>query len=398
MSIIQPICVLLAVLVGCGPSYYIALKPEHAAAITTTRVHATIVQEEVEGSVVEARTTVVRGGLIGALVGAVVDAAITSHRASEAEKLVEPIRKEMADFDFRDAFFSSLQRTLPSLHALRVANLTTGKAPRTPAVLAALRARGGEDTLLTLVTHYEFSPDFLTFHVLTIAEIWRRDQPVPRHRGPESARGDDPDPRYHGSETTGGADPDPLYRGTFHYVSEAIVASGDNDAAARAWAADGAAALHAAMREGISETMKMLALDLGPGAAAPDTHTTSAARSNRPPPVAVPAAAPPADAAPMPVDAMPAVAAPQQAAQAGTPPAADPAEPPRTASLEAPPATASPAAPAAAQPAGSSVVAGRVARVPVGTAQPRPRRIVRLDNGMMYSVPIGSALVRIGAR
>jgi hypothetical protein len=180
-------------------------------------------------------------------------------------------------------------------------------------------------------------------------------------------------------------------------VSEAIVASGDNDAAARAWAADGAAALHAAMREGITETMKMLALDLGPGAAAPATHTTSAARSNGSPPVALPAAAPPAAAAPMPVDAMPAVAAPQQAAQAGTLPTADPAEP-RTASLEAPPATASPAAPAAARLAGSSVVAGQAARVPVGTAQHRPRRIVRRDNGMMYSAPIDSELLRTGAR
>jgi hypothetical protein len=399
MSIIRPICVLLTVLVGCGPTYYIALKPEHAAAITTTRVHATIVQEEVEASVVEARTQVTQGGLVGALVGAVVDAAITSHRASEAEKRVEPIRKEMADFDFRDAFCASLQRTLPSLHALRVANLTTGKAPRTPEVLAALRARGGEDTLLTLVTDYKFSPDFHTFHVLTIAEIWRRDQPDPRQRGAATTRGDGADPLYRGAETTGGDGPYPLYRGTFEYVSEPIVASGDDDAAAQAWAADGAAVLHAAMREGIAETMKMLALDLAPGAAGPATHTTSAARSNRPARVALPAAAPPAVAAPMPVDAMPAVAAPPRAAPTGTLPTVDPAEPPRTAALEAPAVTASPAAPAApaaARPTGSAVVAGRAARVPVDTAQHRPRRIVRRDNGMMYSAPIDSELVRTG--
>jgi hypothetical protein len=124
-------------------------------------------------------------------------------------------------------------RTLPSLHALRVANLTTGKAPRTRQVLAALRTRGGEDTLLTLITHYEFSPDFRTFHVLTSAEIWRRDRPEPGHRG---------------SESTHGEDPDPLYRGTFHYVSEAIVAHGNNDAAARAWASAGAAALRRCTR------------------------------------------------------------------------------------------------------------------------------------------------------
>lgn len=108
---------------------------------------------------VEARTQVVQGGLIGALVGAAVDAAITSHRASEAEKLVEPIRKEMADFDFRDALFSSLQRTLRSLHALRVANLTTGKAPgrvaegyqRAPEP-AWVRRRGEDSAFSDLVT------------------------------------------------------------------------------------------------------------------------------------------------------------------------------------------------------------------------------------------------------
>ena len=231
-GIVCCLCTVAAV-IGCGPIYYIPLKPVQASTITSTRVHATIAQEEVDAAVKVSNTPVVAGGLLGALVGAVVDTAITSHRAGEAEKLVEPIRKEVSDFDFRAAFFDSLKETLPALRTLRMATLATGKTPLTPEMLRDLRTRTRDNTFLSLITRYEFSTDFRTFSVLTTAEIFRNGQDGP------------------------------LYRGTFVYDTEPIAGADEPEDAARAWAANRAAAFRAAMREGIDETMKMLVLDLG---------------------------------------------------------------------------------------------------------------------------------------
>lgn len=53
------------------------------------------------------------------------------------------------------------------------------------------------------------------------------------------------------------------YRAQYWYVTPPIASAKGREEAAKAWAANRAAALRAAMREGIGETMKMLRLDLG---------------------------------------------------------------------------------------------------------------------------------------
>jgi hypothetical protein len=90
------LCV-LAALAGCAPPQYIPLKPEQASTITSTRVHATIVQEELDAAVKVLNTQNGSGGLLGAPVSAVIDTAVTSHRAGKAADLLEPIRKEVSD-------------------------------------------------------------------------------------------------------------------------------------------------------------------------------------------------------------------------------------------------------------------------------------------------------------
>src|SRR5262252_7773656 len=93
---------LAAMAIGCGPSNYIALKPDRAAKIATTRVQATIMQEEVDAAVQVSNVTpgYVPGGIlagaIGGLVAGLINAGVNSHRTGEANKLVEPVRKEVA--------------------------------------------------------------------------------------------------------------------------------------------------------------------------------------------------------------------------------------------------------------------------------------------------------------
>jgi len=227
------VAVLVSVLVGCGPTYYIPLKHSRAVSIKSTRVHATIAQEEVEATVNVQNTPLPNVGLIGALVGAVIDTAITSHRAGEAKKLLEPIRREISDFDFRAAFFESLEQTLPALGALHTAILTSSKLPQTPEVQQVVRTRAPEDAVLFVTTRYEFAVGFRTFSVVTTAELSRK------------------------------PDQEPLYLATFRYDSAPILGGKEPAEAASSWAAHNAAALREAMREGIDETMKMLVLDLG---------------------------------------------------------------------------------------------------------------------------------------
>ena len=370
-GIVCCLCTVAAV-IGCGPIYYIPLKPVQASTITSTRVHATIAQEEVDAAVKLSDTPVVAVGLLGALVGAVVDTAITSHRAGEAEKLVEPIRKEVSDFDFRAAFFDSLKETLPALRTLRMATLATGKTPLTPEMLRGLRTRTRDNAFLSLITRYEFSTDFRTFSVLTTAEIFRNGQD------------------------------EPLYRGTFVYVTEPIAGADEPEDAARAWAANRAVAFRAAMREGIDETMKMLVLDLGevPVARAQAQRATDKVAASviagASAPRATSASASPAVAAVSPTVVAPgspiavASSSPTAAASAvasaapTTPAAAAPASP--TAAVPARP-TAAPGSPTAAPTAPAARVSPPV-RAPASLpARAGRREIVRRDNGIMYSAP-----------
>src|SRR5262249_46547346 len=164
--------------IGWGSPAYIALTPEHAATIDSTRVHATIAQEEVTAAVEASNAGVLVGGLLGALIST----AVTLHRAGEADKLVEPIRKEVSDFDFRAAYFERLEQTLPTLHVLRTASLTPNKAAPTAELLAAARAGMRENTFLSLNARYELSPDFRNFLITTIVEISQNGQEEPLYR------------------------------------------------------------------------------------------------------------------------------------------------------------------------------------------------------------------------
>jgi hypothetical protein len=89
-----------------------------------------------------------------------------------------------------------------------------------------------ENALLSLSTCYELLPSLRTLMVTTVATYWLR-----------------------GRE-------EPIYRGRYVYYTPPLAVR-DREECAKAWAADKGAALRAAMREGIDETMKMLAADIG---------------------------------------------------------------------------------------------------------------------------------------
>jgi hypothetical protein len=214
--------------VGCSP-VHIPLTAEHAAKVGPTRVYASISQEEV---IAAASSSYIGLVVVGGMWGAMVDAAVESMWASAANKLIEPIRNEVIDFDFRARFLAALEKTLPGIATMKLAKLESTVKPVNDKDLSALRKQAPEDAFLSVKASYELTSDFQALWVVTDTSLWLRDE--------EEA----------------------VYIARYHYYTPPIAPAKDSDAAAKAWAADRGAALRAALSEGIAETMKMFRLDL----------------------------------------------------------------------------------------------------------------------------------------
>jgi hypothetical protein len=219
---------LASLAVGCVP-VHIPLTAEHAAMVGPTRVHASIPQEEVTAVVEKSYVGMVAGG--GMLL-ALVDAAVESNRASAANKLIEPIRRDVSDFDFRAQFYAALEKTLRGIATIKLAKFEPAVKPLSDKDRDALRKQIPEQAFLSVATRYELTSDFQALWVITEASLWLRDKE------------------------------DAVYLAKYHYYTPPIAPAKDSEAAAAAWAANRGAALRAALTEGIAETMKMFRLDL----------------------------------------------------------------------------------------------------------------------------------------
>lgn len=214
--------------VGCAP-VYIPLTAEHAAKVGPTRVHASITQEEVTAVVEKSYVGMVAGG--GMLL-AFVDAAVESRWASTANKLIEPIRRDVSAFDFRAQFYAALEKTLRGIATIKLAKFEGTPKPLSDKDRDALRKQISEEAFLFVSTRYELTSDFQALWVITEPSLWLRDEE------------------------------DAVYLAKYHYYTPPIAPAKDSEAAAAAWAANRGAALRAALTEGIAETMKMFRLDL----------------------------------------------------------------------------------------------------------------------------------------
>jgi hypothetical protein len=214
--------------VGCAP-VHIPLTAEHAANVGPTRVHVSITQEEVTAVVEKSYVGMVAGG--GMLLS-LVDAAVESRWASTANKFIEPIRRDVSDFDFRAQFYAALEKTLRGIATIKLAKFEGTPKPLSDKDRDALRKQIPEQAFLFVETRYELTADFQALWVITEPSLWLRDEE------------------------------DAVYLAKYHYYTPPIAPAKDSEAAAAAWAANRGAALRAALTEGIAETMKMFRLDL----------------------------------------------------------------------------------------------------------------------------------------
>jgi hypothetical protein len=217
--------------VGCAPPIYVPFKAEHASQSLDTRVYVSIVQDEINAFVEPSNLSVGAGG--GLLV-ALIDAGVNSYRTSRANRLIEPVRKELGDIDFRGAFLASLEKTLRALPTIQMTKIDSTAKAVSDKNRDALRKELPETGLLSVSTSYELGADFQSLYIATSVSLWLRDA----------------------KEAT--------YLARYHYYTPPILPSEDREAAAKAWAVDHGAPVRAAVQEGIAETMKMMQLDFRP--------------------------------------------------------------------------------------------------------------------------------------
>lgn len=227
--VVTALCVLT--LVGCATSSPIPLKLEAFARIQSTRAHIAIPQEEINVEVVRSTSGAAAAGILGALI----DVSVEANRANKANLMIEPVRKQLADLDFRAEFDKKFRAALVDLPALKINQAEVTSQPYSVETLSHLRSSTPQDSLLTMSVDYKLSSDYRILIVSGLVTLWQR--------GQEEAQ----------------------YLGSYRYFS-APISSKSGETAVRAWANNNAESIRAALREGLSETIRMLKLDFVPKA------------------------------------------------------------------------------------------------------------------------------------
>ena len=237
---------LLAVVsVGCATSSAIPLKQEALARIQSTRAHIIISQDEINADVAEFGSPPTLG-----LLGVLIDVSVTAKRASKTSLVLEPVRKQLTDFDFRADFENKFRTTLADLPRLKIDQTEITGQPYSVETHNRMRAAMSQDSLLVMLVSYQLSSDYRSLVVHGTATLWQR--------GQEEAQ----------------------YLGAYRYLS-APISSKSGETAVKAWTNNNAESLRAAMREGIDETIRMLRVDFMPKAATEQTDMPLGADGER---------------------------------------------------------------------------------------------------------------------
>lgn len=222
----------IALLLGaCAVPMRSSLAPEQRGKITELTAHVVVVQDEVIAAVRPSNVSIALGG---GLIGALIDSKVTNSRVNESQQLLGPFYAAIEDLDYRKEFNDSIERGL-SDYPIKVGKFTTTPRALSNAKLAQLRndLRPGQ-ALLVIVPRYTLSMDFRSFDSESVVTIWLK---------PEAS-----DSRM------------PSQRGVLHYQS-APMGPGGKESLAQ-WSAQDAAAFRNVMRESISETVRMVMLDI----------------------------------------------------------------------------------------------------------------------------------------
>lgn len=219
---------------ACATPLRVALSPEQRAKITEVKAHLPVVQDEV---IVAVPASNVSGAMGGGLIGAVIDSKITNSRVKDTQQVMGPFYAAIEDFDYRAEFQEAMKRDLAA-YPFKVTSVSTSARSLRQVDLTYLR----EDllphqALLVVWPSYSLSADFRALDTEVTVTMWAK-----------------------------GSDNQPLQRSILHYQSKPVGSGQANSV--QAWAAENATVFRSAVRESISETIRLILVDHDAGVVA----------------------------------------------------------------------------------------------------------------------------------
>jgi hypothetical protein len=215
-------------LVGCAIPGHIPLTQENANKVKTVNARSVVIQDEV---IARADPSNISAATGGGLIPALIDASITNTRQERLQKAMDAFYASIEDYDFRAEYSPRVISQLKTNFPLAVAEVTT--TPRTLSnaeQVQLVQALKPGEAYLSLLTDYFLSTDLRSLNVSINASLWIKDQPMP------------------------------VYKNRVSYQSTPLGAGLEDSA--KAWAADNGKSFYEKLREGITETLHMLVLDL----------------------------------------------------------------------------------------------------------------------------------------
>jgi hypothetical protein len=222
----------IALLLGaCAAPMRSSLTPEQRGKLTELTAHVIVVQDEVIAAV---QASNVSAGLGGGLIGAIIDSKVTNSRVNESQQALGPFYAAIEDVDYRKEFNDSIERGL-SGYPIKVGQFATTPRALSNDRLQQLRndLQPGQ-ALLIIVPRYTLTMDFRSFDSESVVTIWLK---------PDASNSNMPS-----------------QRGVLHYQSAPMGPGGKESLAM--WGQNNAAAFRDVMRESITETVRMVMLDI----------------------------------------------------------------------------------------------------------------------------------------
>ncbi|AIY40798.1 hypothetical protein LT85_1640 [Collimonas arenae] len=215
-------------LAGCAAPQYIPLSQENAKKIQTVSARSLVVQDEV---IAKADPSTVSAALGGGLIPALIDASITNSRQARLQVAMDSMYESLEDYDFRALYWPELTRQLHEQFPLKVTNVvTTARAMPAKEVLQVVQNLGDGEAQLFISTDYYLSTDLRSLNLVTSSALWIK----------------------------GGQQP--VYKNLMKYQSAPL--GNGSEQSAKAWGMDGGKPFFDKLKEGIQETLAMLAIDI----------------------------------------------------------------------------------------------------------------------------------------
>jgi hypothetical protein len=214
---------------ACVAPQYVQFTQENAKKVQKVTARSVVIQDEV---IAKADPSVaVSAALGGGLIGALVDASITRARQERLQTAMEKFYESVDDYDFRSEYWSQVSRHLKEQFPLKVTSITTTPRFDINVTKKIVQDLGPDEAYLSLFTEYYLSTDLRSVNVNTGVNLFMKGEP-----------------------------PVVIYRNTVTYQSPPVGNGGEESA--KAWAADNGKLLYEKLKEGMTETLALLSIDL----------------------------------------------------------------------------------------------------------------------------------------